>query len=95
MPPRRLRAFYRFITRMPTTTSAAAAMRRAPKGSPKRPMNNVFEEFPDSHVLMATDYPHYDSEFPHTVSGIRKRSDLTDRQKDMILGENAAAILRM
>ncbi len=46
----------------------------------ERPMNHVFEEFPDSHVLMATDYPHYDSRFPHTVSGIRERGDLTDKQ---------------
>ena len=61
----------------------------------ERPMNRVFEEFPESHVLMATDYPHYDTEFPHTVDTIRKRSDLTGRQKDMILGENAAELLGM
>ena len=61
----------------------------------ERPMNHVFEEFPDSHVLMATDYPHFDSEFPNTINGIRKRGDLTDRQKDMILGENAATLLGM
>ena len=24
-----------------------------------------------------TDYPHFDSEYPHTVSGIRERKDLT------------------
>ena len=58
-------------------------------------MNQVFEEFPASHVLMATDYPHYDSEFPHTVSRIRERNDLMAKQKDMILGENAAELLRM
>ncbi len=44
---------------------------------------------------MATDYPHYDSRFPHTVSGIRERGDLTDKQKDMIVGENAAELLGM
>ena len=59
----------------------------------ERPMNHVFEEFPVSHVLMASDYPHYDTEFPNTVSGIRARGDLTAKQKDMILGENAAALL--
>jgi predicted TIM-barrel fold metal-dependent hydrolase len=59
----------------------------------ERPMTRVLEEFPASHIMMATDYPHFDSEFPNTVKGIRDRSDLTDRQKDMILGENAAALL--
>ena len=60
-----------------------------------RLQGRVFEEFPDSHVLMATDYPHFDSEFPNTIEGIRNRGDLTDRQKDMILGENAQALLGM
>lgn len=56
-------------------------------------MDRVFEEFPDSHVLMASDYPHYDSEFPHTVSGIRARSDLSDKRKEMILGRNAEELI--
>jgi predicted TIM-barrel fold metal-dependent hydrolase len=44
---------------------------------------------------MATDYPHFDSEYPHTVSNIRERRDLTPTQKDKILGENAARILNL
>jgi predicted TIM-barrel fold metal-dependent hydrolase len=44
---------------------------------------------------MATDYPHFDSEFPHTVSGIRERTDLNAKQKDKILGENAAKLLNL
>jgi predicted TIM-barrel fold metal-dependent hydrolase len=44
---------------------------------------------------MATDYPHFDSEYPHTVSSIRERKDLTPRQKDKILGENAAKLLNL
>jgi predicted TIM-barrel fold metal-dependent hydrolase len=44
---------------------------------------------------MATDYPHFDSEYPHTVSGIRERKDLTAKQKDKILGENAAKLLNL
>jgi hypothetical protein len=42
---------------------------------------------------MATDYPHYDSEFPHTVSGIRARSDLSAKHKEMILGRNAEELI--
>jgi hypothetical protein len=52
-------------------------------------------EFPEDHVLMASDYPHFDSEFPHTVSKIRARTDITDRQKHLILEENAARLLNL
>lgn len=50
-------------------------------------------EIGEDHVCLATDYPHFDSEYPHTVSGIRARADITQRQKDKILGENAARLL--
>ena len=56
-----------------------------------RPIAEVGED----HFLMATDYPHFDSEYPHTVSGIRERKDLTAKQKDKILGENAASLLNL
>jgi len=52
-------------------------------------------ELGDDHILMASDYPHFDSEYPHTVSTIRERTDLNDRQKAKILGENAARLLRL
>jgi len=58
-------------------------------------LGDSLEEVPEDHILMATDYPHFDSEWPHTVGGIRERSDITARQKDMILGENAAALLNL
>ena len=51
--------------------------------------------FRSDHILMASDYPHFDSEYPHTVSTIRARKDLDDRQKAKILGENAAALLQL
>jgi predicted TIM-barrel fold metal-dependent hydrolase len=56
-------------------------------------MTQSLKEVGEDHILMATDFPHFDSEYPHTVSGIRERTDLTARQKDKILGENAARIL--
>jgi len=57
----------------------------------RRPVAEIGED----HILMASDYPHFDSEFPHTVSNIRARGDLTERQKDKILGENAVRLLRL
>jgi predicted TIM-barrel fold metal-dependent hydrolase len=56
---------------------------------------HALEEFPVEHVLMATDYPHFDSEWPLTVAGLRERTDITARQKDLILGENAARLLAL
>lgn len=56
-----------------------------------RPIAEVGED----HILMATDYPHFDSEYPHTVAGIRERKDITSKQKDKILGENAAKLLNL
>jgi len=53
------------------------------------------EEVGEDHILMATDYPHFDSEYPHTVSGIRERSDLTAKQKEKILGINAEQLLNL
>jgi hypothetical protein len=52
-------------------------------------------ELGEDRILMASDYPHFDSEYPHTVSTLRARSDLTERQKAKILGENAATLLRL
>ena len=44
---------------------------------------------------MASDYPHFDSEYPHTVATIRGRKDLTAAQKEKILGGNAARLLNL
>jgi uncharacterized protein len=51
------------------------------------------EELGEDHIMMATDYPHFDSEYPDTVSKIRARTDITAKQKDMILGENARKLI--
>lgn len=61
----------------------------------ERHLGRAIEEIGETHVLMATDYPHFDSEFPETVSGIEERTDLTERQKALILGENARALLKL
>jgi predicted TIM-barrel fold metal-dependent hydrolase len=61
----------------------------------ERYLANAVAELGADHICMATDYPHFDSKFPETVSGIRERSDLTARQKEMILGGTAAALLKL
>ena len=61
----------------------------------EKDLSRPIAEVGEDHILMATDYPHFDSEYPHTVSAIRARNDITAKQKDKILGENAARILNL
>jgi uncharacterized protein len=55
----------------------------------------AIRELGDDRVCLATDYPHHDSEFPHTVKTLTDRSDVTDSQKERILGGNAAQLLKI
>jgi predicted TIM-barrel fold metal-dependent hydrolase len=43
----------------------------------------------DEGLLYASDYPHWDSEFPYTTKRLVEREDLTDGNKRNILGQNA------
>lgn len=52
-------------------------------------------EVGESHVLMATDYPHFDSTFPNTVKRILERPDISKRQKTLILEENALQLIHV
>ncbi len=52
-------------------------------------------EVGETHVVVATDYPHFDSTFPNTVSGIRQRCDLSPRQKKLILEDNALELIHV
>jgi predicted TIM-barrel fold metal-dependent hydrolase len=55
----------------------------------------ALQELGEDHILMATDYPHFDSEYPHTVSKLRENNVLTRIQKEKILGENARKLLKI
>ena len=41
------------------------------------------------NILYASEYPHWDSEWPHTVDEVLHRKDLEPRAKAKILGQNA------
>jgi predicted TIM-barrel fold metal-dependent hydrolase len=43
----------------------------------------------EDHIIYASDYPHWDSEWPHTVDELMGRKDIEPRVKAKILGQNA------
>ncbi len=55
----------------------------------------AIEELGADRIMLATDYPHFDSVFPRTVRTLRERGDITNAQKERILGRNAAEVLRV
>jgi uncharacterized protein len=61
----------------------------------ERTLRTAIEEIGADHICMATDYPHFDSRYPHTVSQIRERNDISQEEKDLILGENASGLLNL
>jgi len=48
----------------------------------------------EDQLLYASDYPHWDSDWPNTVKTLRHRTDLSDRLKAKLLGENARRFYR-
>ena len=55
----------------------------------ERLVPEALEAFGESSVMYASDYPHTDSKFPHSVKAVRERGDLSDETKDRLLGANA------
>ena len=49
----------------------------------------VIERLGEDKILFASDYPHWDGMFPHVVSTIRGRKDISEPAKEKILGDNA------
>ena len=41
------------------------------------------------HIMYASDYPHWDSDFPESSRPLRERADLSDAARAAILGESA------
>jgi predicted TIM-barrel fold metal-dependent hydrolase len=53
----------------------------------------AMEEMGQDRILFASDYPHFDSEYPKTVPDINARTDITAKQKELIFNKNAEALL--
>jgi predicted TIM-barrel fold metal-dependent hydrolase len=55
----------------------------------------VVEALGSGFLFYASDYPHWDSEFPESLRALRKREDLSPAARDAILGGNAARFFRL
>ncbi len=55
----------------------------------------AIEEIGAGNLLMASDYPHWDAGFPMVAEEFLARSDLTDRQKQLITCENIRALMEI
>jgi len=59
----------------------------------ERDLKYAIEHFSEDRILMASDYPHFDSEYPGTVKELMERNDITQKQKEKILSHNAREFL--
>jgi predicted TIM-barrel fold metal-dependent hydrolase len=55
----------------------------------------VAETLGADFIMYASDYPHWDSDFPHSTRPLRERTDLAPAVKARIMGENAARFYRL
>jgi predicted TIM-barrel fold metal-dependent hydrolase len=55
----------------------------------------VAEALGSDFIMYASDYPHWDSDFPESTKPLRERTDLPPEVKARVLGENAARFYRL
>jgi len=58
------------------------------------PLTQALSEIGETRLLMASDYPHWDTGFPLVPAEFAERSDLSARQKALIMCENVRALMR-
>ena len=55
----------------------------------------VIEQFGDECMMYASDYPHWDMEWPHSVNQVVRRKNIPDMTKQKILADNAKRFYRL
>ena len=58
----------------------------------ERHLGHALAGLGDHAVVFASDYPHWDAEFPDSVRSITGHAALNDHQKAAVLGANAARV---
>ena len=62
----------------------------SPKSEPEEAgLPYAIDRVGENQIVFASDYPHWDGMFPHVVSTIRGRKDISEDFKRKILGQNA------
>ena len=49
----------------------------------------------ENQIVYASDFPHWDHSYPGSLDEIKNRGDLTENQKQKILGDNARRLYRL
>lgn len=49
----------------------------------------VLEKIGEDVMLFVSDYPHWDGNFPYMASTVKGRKDITERQKEKMMRNNA------
>jgi hypothetical protein len=62
---------------------------------PEEELTDPLRRLGDELIMYASDYAHWDSEFPESARKIANRPELTDGQKAKILRENALRLYRL
>jgi predicted TIM-barrel fold metal-dependent hydrolase len=58
---------------------------------PEEPiLPGVVDVLGSGFIMYASDYPHWDGDFPESTKPLRTRTDITDATREKILGDNAA-----
>jgi predicted TIM-barrel fold metal-dependent hydrolase len=55
-------------------------------------LDHTVEVLGADRIVFASDYPHGDCDFPHSVVKFRKRTDISDDIKEKILWKNPARL---
>jgi len=49
----------------------------------------------DDKVFFASDFPHWDGDYPATVDEMLERKDLSEESQQKVMGENARKLYRL
>jgi len=49
----------------------------------------------DNQIVYASDYPHWDGSYPHSLEELKSREDLSEAQKRKVLADNARRLYRL